>query len=158
MSLKFLLRRSKRLVTIWKTAAKNSSWSTFQKRSSKSYLGKITPRINLKPNNNFNPINQNLLPQKIFTAWHIRSCMVNPICRWAIQPRYFNKNPISCRAFKAPHLKGKLNLWPHNPNRAGLLDVAWVQGGLNQPAPSRSPQNTMKNQIFFLIFWKFIMN
>ena len=31
--------------------------------------------------------------------------------------------------------------------------------GLNQPAPSRSPQNTVKNQkIFFLIFWKFIMN
>ena len=27
-------------------------------------------------------------------------------------------------------------------------------GGLNQPAPSRSPQNTVKNQIFFFDFWK----
>ena len=30
--------------------------------------------------------------------------------------------------------------------RAGRLDIAWVQGGLNQPAPSRSLQNTVKNQ------------
>ena len=38
-----------------------------------------------------------------------------------------------------------------NPNRAGLLDVAWERGGgLNQPAPSRSPQNTVKNK---KIFW-----
>ena len=28
------------------------------------------------------------------------------------------------------------------------------KGGLNQPAPSRSPQNTVKNQIFFFDFLK----
>jgi len=33
---------------------------------------------------------------------------------------------------------------------------AWAW--LNQHATSRSPQNTVKNQFFFLIFWKFIMN
>ena len=36
-----------------------------------------------------------------------------------------------------------------NPNRAGLLDVALVQGGLNQPAPSRSTKNTVINPISF---------
>ena len=28
-----------------------------------------------------------------------------------------------------------LSVSSFNPNRAGLLDVAWVRGGLNQPAP-----------------------
>ena len=39
----------------------------------------------------------------------------------------------------------------------GLLNIAWVRGGHNVPANSRSPQNTVKNHFFF-IFWKFIMN
>ena len=39
-----------------------------------------------------------------------------------------------------------------NPNRAGLLMLLESGGGLNQPAPSRSPQNTVKNQKLFLLF------
>ena len=40
-----------------------------------------------------------------------------------------------------------------NPNRVGLLDVACVQGGgLNQPAPSRSPPKHCEKPKNFLIF------
>ena len=47
--------------------------------------------------------------------------------------------------------KGEIILWYFavDPNRAMLLE----SGGMNHPAPSRSPQNP-----FFFIFWKFIMN
>ena len=36
-----------------------------------------------------------------------------------------------------------------NPNGAGLFNVALLLGGHNVPAPSRSPQNTVKKQFFF---------
>ena len=65
-----------------------------------------------------------------------------------------NRISIQMLCFKKSYSKIIFIIFQHlNANR--LLDVAWVQGGgLNQPAPSRSPQNTVKNQKIFFDFLK----